>query len=202
MLKFLAKTISVVLHPLFLSFYATLLAVLLMPYQFAGINIEGGVKIYLLVFINTIFLPLIFLFLLKKLDFINSFYLRTNKERIIPFIGVSVFYTWAFISVKNTDLPPIIYQILLGATISLYTLFFINMFVKASMHSTGMGAFLILMLHLLLVSPFNILLLFCLCVLCIGLLGSARLYLGEHKPFDIYFGYIIGMISQIIAFKF
>jgi len=202
MLSFSAKILSFVFHPLFLCSYATILLVLFLPYKFAGMDSEGDVKIFAAVFLNTAFFPIVVLLLMKKLDFIQDFYLRTNKERIVPFLAISFFYTWAFISIKNTDLPPVIYQILLGATISLFSLFFINIFNKISIHATGMGAFLIVMFYLLMNSPYNLSLLFVICLLVAGVLGSTRLYLKEHKPFDVYFGYLVGILSQIIAFNF
>lgn len=46
----------------------------------------------------------------------------------------------------------------------------------------------------------NALLLFTL--LMAGLVGTARLILDAHQPFDIYGGYLVGFSSQFIALRF
>ena len=38
-----------------------------------------------------------------------------------------------------------------------------------------------------------------LCILLVGLVGTARLYLKEHKPQEIYSGYILGILGMMIA---
>jgi len=39
-------------------------------------------------------------------------------------------------------------------------------------------------------------------MLAAGLVGTARLLLGAHKPDQIYGGYFIGMVSMLLAFRF
>jgi len=47
----------------------------------------------------------------------------------------------------------------------------------------------------------NIGLLILLVVLLSGLVGTARLYLKVHRPYEVYSGYFLGFTSIMLAFK-
>ncbi len=104
----------------------------------------------------------------------------------------------------------------LGATIGLFTCFFINLFFKISLHATGIGGFvgmvLITMwqysfgtismtLPLLGASQVSINLVLLISILLAGLVGTARLWLKAHQPKELYAGFALGLFAQYLALK-
>src|SRR5258706_2685966 len=85
-LKVIAKIISYLLHPLFIPTYVFLWLTWRFPESFSGITLTGLIFKKISVFLNASFFPAFSVFLLWRLKFIESIYLRTQKDRIIPYI--------------------------------------------------------------------------------------------------------------------
>src|SRR5690349_9323551 len=84
-LRVIAKIISYIFHPLFIPTYIFLWLALRFPYEFAGITPTGLMLRKISVFWITAFFPAFSVFLLWRLKFIDSIFLKTKKERIIPY---------------------------------------------------------------------------------------------------------------------
>src|SRR5258705_2743443 len=97
-IRVFAKIISYLFHPLFIPVYITYFIMKVHSYQFAGLNEWGKTLNLLLISITCSFLPLISVLLLRALNFIDSVLLKTQKDRIIPYIICMTFYfsTWYF----------------------------------------------------------------------------------------------------------
>jgi len=91
-LKIIAKIISYVLHPLFIPTYVFIWSAWRFPETFSGITSAGMMFKKISVFLNASFFPAFAVFLLWRLKFIESIYLRTQKDRIIPYIITMIFY--------------------------------------------------------------------------------------------------------------
>lgn len=152
--------------------------------------------------LNTFIFPAFAIFLMKQLKFISSYQMPDKKDRIAPYMACLVFYIWAYAVFRKTGLPSILSVVVLGACISLSLIFVINSFQKISIHAAGWGGAVALLFCLSIFSMYNILPVMMAGVLLAGLIGSSRLQLSAHKPSDIYIGYFIGFISQMIAWKF
>ncbi len=100
-IRVLAKFVSYVFHPLFIPLYVTYFIIQIHSYQFAGINDWINLRILLQVFVNCTFLPLASILLLRALNFIDSVFLKTQKDRIIPYIICMTFYFWNWYVFKN-----------------------------------------------------------------------------------------------------
>ena len=55
----------------------------------------------LIVALNIVFFPLISVLLLRAVGFIDSLFLRTQKDRIIPYIASGIFFFWAYTVFKQ-----------------------------------------------------------------------------------------------------
>ena len=104
----------------------------------------------------------------------------------------------------------------LGATMGLFLCFLINLFFKISLHATGIGGFIgMVLITMWLYSygtfemwlPFlgacsiSINLVLMLSLLVGGMIGSARLGLGAHSSKELYAGFALGLLCQFIALK-
>ena len=101
LLVFVAKIISYIFHPLFIPTYIFWFLIKVFPYEFPGIEVYQLKLRLISVFWMTAFFPAFAVFLLWKLKFIHTIFLRTQKERIIPFFITMFFYWWMFYLSKN-----------------------------------------------------------------------------------------------------
>ena len=218
-MKIAAQFLSIIAHPLLMLTYMLLLLLLVNPYLF-GVNSIGDLeskKLILSVFFTSFFLPAIAIFLKRKLDLISSIDMREKKDRIGPFIVTGVFYLWVFQNVlRNNDMPTAFLIAVLGTTVGLFLCFLINLFFKISLHASGIGGFIgMVLITMWLYSygtfemwlPFigscsiSINLVLILSLLIAGLIGTARLGLGAHTSRELYAGFALGLLCQFIALK-
>ncbi len=196
-----AKIISYVFHPLFLPTYVFFWLLARFPYEFAGITPLGLFARKITVFWMTAFFPAFAVFLLWRLKFIENIYLRTQRERVAPYIISMIFYWWMWYLARNfTDQPIALKFYFFSIFIATAAGLICNAFFKISMHAMGVGGLMIFAIitafyyQVYLGADLSIVL------LITGLVCSARLVLSEHSNFEIYAGLIVGAVCQLIAF--
>lgn len=218
-MKIAAQILSVIAHPLLMLTYMLLLLLLVNPYLF-GVNSIGDLeskKLILSVFFTSFLLPAIAIFLMYKLELISSLDMRDKQDRIGPFIVTGIFYLWVFQNVlRNNDMPTAFLIAVLGATMGLFLCFLINLFFKISLHASGMGGFIGMVLITMWLYSYgtfemwlpylgsysiSINLVLMLSLLLGGLIGTARLGLGAHSSKELYAGFALGLLCQFIALK-
>lgn len=218
MLKITAQIISVVCHPLLMLTYMLGLLLIVNSYMF-GINSASEGKLLLVrVFATTFILPAFAIFLMYRLKLISSINMTDKQERIGPFIATGVFYLWAFRSILNdSNMPSAFLIAALGTTIGLFACFLINLFFKISLHATGAGGFVGMVLittwlydrgPFLMWLPFagvctvsiNTVLL--VSIVLAGAVGTARMILNAHTSKELYAGFLLGLVCQYIALQF
>ena len=64
----------------------------------------------------------------------------------------------------------------------------------------GLGGILGLIISVSQLIKFDMTLFYIIIILIAGLVGSARLILDEHKPYQLYLGFLLGFIVQISLF--
>lgn len=212
-LRFAAHIISVVCHPLFLLMYALFLLAWANPYLFSQGSFEKVIAdnnnrlLFLEVFIFTVAFPLFAILIMRGLNLIDSLQMKSQQERIGPFIVTGLMYVWVFYNLKQQPSVPVpLKTFALGATIGLFSAFIVNLFSKISLHTVGMGGFLGMVLIIMAKSYSetfgDLRSIFILTILLAGFVGTARLVLRSHEPNDIYGGYFVGLMSQLIAIRF
>lgn len=199
-LRFLAQVVSFVFHPVFMPTVLVLMLYVLAPSCFAGVDTKMFGKFLGIIVINTLIFPLITTLLLKALGFLQSIYMHDPKDRIIPLIATMIFYFWAYNVFKNIESPFILRVMLLGNFWGVILMFIVNIFYKVSMHTSSAGGFLGVMIVLLLINPVNMMLPLFVSIVTCGIIGTARMLLGAHKPFEIWMGYALGILVQIAAY--
>lgn len=199
-LKAFANVITYFFHPVFMPTMVAFILYNLSATSFAGVSPHDFGKWMMVIIINTMFFPLVLVALLKGLGFITSIRMYDPKDRIIPLIGTMVFYFWAYHVFATMASPFLLRVLLLGAFWGVIVVFMVNIFFKASIHAAASGSFIGIMLILMFISPVSMVFPFFLSLICGGLVGSARLILGAHKPSQIYLGYLLGIIVQVAAY--
>ncbi|HPS73924.1 MAG TPA: hypothetical protein PLD52_06470 [Bacteroidales bacterium] len=152
-----------------------------------------------MVFITTILIPLILIFLTFRLNLIGSIYMKTREERILPLLIIAFSYYLTYALLKRLQLPSIFYMYMLGATATIIILIILNFFRKISLHMAGMGGFTGLMAGLAFHYTFNTSWLLVAGILLSGVLGTARLKLNAHLPSDLYIGWLAGAVLMFFT---
>lgn len=199
-LKIIAKIVSYILHPLFIPTYVFFWLVKRFTINFDDITQQGLLFKEISVFINASFFPAFAVFLLWRLKFISSIFLREQKDRIIPYIITMIFYWWMwYLSRGFTDQPVVLKFFYFGIFLTTVFGLIINNFIKISMHAIGAGTF------------FSFIILTCftyhtffgsdiiIATFLAGIICTARLMLNHHSTAEIYAGFIVGVICQLLG---
>lgn len=200
--KATAQFFSVIFHPLFIPLIAAWFLAFWQPGYFTGISPHDKTMIVIRVGYNTIFYPALTVLLLKGLGFIKSIFLKTQRERIVPYIATNIFYFWMFLVFRNQpDVPVILTSFIFGIFLASSAALIANIYFKISMHALGVGSLCGLML-IIIFSGFTyaVFLMAMLVFLITGVVCTSRLIVSDHKPVDIYSGIFIAILCQLISY--
>jgi hypothetical protein len=202
--RILAYIFSYIFHPLFVPLIACWYLAYIQQGYFTGIT--PGEKLYIVrsVAVNTIFYPAFAVLLMKGVGFIDSIFLKTQRERIIPYVASNIFYFWMYLVFRNQpDVPAILTAFIFGVFLSSSVALLANIYFKISMHALGLGSLCGLILLIIFSGTSNGLFLPAMLVFLItGFTGTSRLIVSNHTPFDIYSGIFFAIICQFIAAGF
>jgi hypothetical protein len=201
-LKFWAQFFSVIFHPLFIPIIGAWFLAFVQPGYFTGISPHDKMQDVIIVGYNTIFFPAVSVILLKALGFIKSVFLKTQRERIGPYIITNIFYFWVFLVFRNQPgVPLILTGFMFGIFLASSAALIANIYYKISMHALGVGALCGLTLIIIFSGfTYSVFLTTMLVFLITGLVSTSRLIVSDHKPFDIYSGIFISILCQLIAY--
>lgn len=201
-LRFLGHLISYLLHPIFLIGWISYYLLFLNGSIYVGADPYQKTMVFLRIFSTGIFLPLMTVLLLKGLKFIDSMQLKTQRERIIPYVACITFFFWNYYVSKKLGDPFEMRAFLLSLFITACATLIINNYFKVSMHAIGAGGLFALFTLLLFANRLEEGMYLLLAFLLAGLTCTARFLVSDHRPFEIYFGFFTGLVIQIFSWYF
>ena len=201
-LRLTATIISFIFHPLFIPLFITYFLINAYSYKFAGYDEWSSLKKILQVFVNCTFLPLVSVLLLKALGFIDSIFLKTQRDRIAPYIICMVFYFWNWYVFRNNHEVKELVSMSMAIFIASIIGFLMNISMKISMHAMAVGVMSTFLALLAMNDSTNISFYLAIAVLIAGVVCTARLIVSDHSQKEIYFGLFTGIISQLAAHYF
>jgi hypothetical protein len=195
--QFIAKLISYVFHPLFIPVYLACFLLMVHPYLFAP-NQKVLTIIRFLIMYS--FFPLITVLLSKALGFLQSIYLKTQKDRIIPYIACGVYYFWMSYVLRNQpgfakEIVLLSMAIFIASSLGLL----LNIYMKVSMHAIAMGIMLMFITLLSFTQSVNYTPYLSMAILLTGVVCTARFIVSDHTAREIYIGLLTGIIAQLLA---
>jgi hypothetical protein len=198
--RFFAHLLSYIFHPLFVPVYVCYFLTFIHPSYFTGFGIGQKLWTIIQVAYIMVFFPLITVLLLRALKIIDSFFLKTQKDRIIPYIACGIYYFWIYLVFKNrTEIPQILTSFTFGVFLASSGALIANIFYKISMHAIGMGGvlgvFIIIMYGNTMLMTWPL----CLALLIAGSVCTSRMIVSDHQPKEIYAGILLGLICQFIG---
>jgi len=222
--KQISNLLSYLFHPLILVTLSLIYSFGLSSFEFAGTDMFLMTAQVLLL---TYLFPAFTIVIMKKLGLIKDIHMKDRMDRIGPLIATMSFYLWAYINFQKSGLAiPDLFKIsLLGTSIALGIAFILTIFTKISLHAIGMGGMVALVLVAMLkfgymqfdISLFDYFknsnfdltntqgfqfsqrIFFPIMVVVAGAVGMARLYLDAHTTDQLAGGYLVGIISMLIA---
>lgn len=199
-IRLIAKVISYIFHPLFIPVYIAWFLISVQPYLFASFTPAEKLLAIIRFFIMYSFFPLVTVLLAKGLGFLDSIYLKTQKERIIPYIACGVYYFWmSYVLRHQPEFSKEVVQLSMAIFIASSLGLLVNIVMKVSMHTMSMGIMLVFMALLAFTQPGSYSVYISIAFLIAGLVCTSRFIVSDHTPTEIYTGLLVGGVSQLIA---
>jgi hypothetical protein len=200
-LRLAAQLVSYLFHPLFVPTFFMLYLIRVIPYEFVGIT-EWQLQLRLFsVFWLTAFFPAFAVFLLWRLKFSESIFLRTQKERIIPYVITMFFYWWMYYLSRNFhDQPLALKFFYFGIFIATCLGLIFNNFIKVSLHAIGISGLLMAVILVSFMYPINNVIWIAIAALLAAVVVSARMIVSDHTKQELTIGFVIGILTQVMAY--
>lgn len=198
MSKAISWVFSYLFHPLFVAVYGFSIILFTDNYFSYFFNLQIKLLLLSITISFTCVLPVLNLYVLKRLKLISSFYLEDGKERTFPYIITSMFYLGMVFLIKDFQIPTIYMSFLLAAAFSILLAAIINLKWQISAHLIGLGGLAGSVLALSLILRQNLLMWFCFIVVAAGLTAFARIQLNAHSPKQVYVGFLVGLMATFV----
>ena len=198
--RLIARIISYIFHPVFVPVYIILFLLYVHPAVFAGSSEWEKIKTLMQAILNYSFFPIISVLLLKALNFIDSVYLMTKRDRIIPYAICMIWYFWiCYVWWGLPDTPKEIVVLSAGIFLASVIGWIANIYIKISMHSIAMGVTVSFMLFLILGHPVNAGIYISITLLIAGLVCTSRFIVSDHSSKEVYSGLLAGFAAIVLA---
>lgn len=198
----IAKAISYLLHPLLMPTYGFALIFYTKNYISTFTAPEVKLLVLGITFVFTFLLPATNVFFLLKAGRIKSLEMETAGERLLPYMGAVLYYFALFYLFDHAHFPNVFKIVVLGAGIAVLLALLINLKWKISAHAIGIGGTagatmgIIYRLQIDMAQVLMVVLLFA------GVLGFARLKLKMHTPAQVYAGFLLGFVVELLLMLF
>lgn len=200
MKNFILKGISFVFHPLIMPLLGVLFYFHKTP-RFIPEPLQNA-KIFSIV-ILTIVLPILLFFLLKTINRVETIYLKSTKERLIPLLINCVIITLILIRVLTPNEIIELYYFFLGILCSTLACFIMAIFkVKASIHMIAASGFFMFAIAIGIHFQININGTIALMMLILGAIATSRLHLKAHSNQELVIGLFTGLFPQLILMNY
>ncbi|WP_400075153.1 hypothetical protein [Winogradskyella sp. R77965] len=200
MKNFILKGISFVFHPLIMPLLGVLFYFSKTPRFIPEPVIKA--KIFSII-ILTIILPILLFFLLKTINRVDSIYLKSTKERLIPLFINCIITALILIRVLSSKEIVELYYFFLGILCSTLACLILAIFkVKASIHMIAASGFFMFAVALGIHFQININGTIAIMMIILGAIATSRLHLKAHTNQELIIGFFIGLFPQFIFINY
>lgn len=194
------KAASYIFHPVWMPFVGSLLYFLITPRFFPVPLIKAKL---IAIAITTLFIPIVFYFLLKNLGKAESMFLRDVKERRWPLFFFCLLIGLNLYQILDVYNYPALYYFFVGILLSAITAFLLAVLnVKISLHMMGLSGMFMFILALSIFYRINLIYTIAFMIAAIGLTATSRLQLKAHTSMELALGFFVGLLPQIIVLNF
>ena len=194
-----ARVVSVLFHPLFIPTYLFAYLAWALPTSLEPVAPGGHERFLLFFFLVTSVLPILNIAMFKAFGTVHSFSMPTRRERLLPFVLISVIYlslTYLLYLKGGMNLNDnflrfmiVIDMLVVSATIATF-------FFKVSVHSVTMWGLIGILVPLNKITEVSTIFYLTIGVIVLaGVVMSARLYTGSHTSREVMWGAVLGLIT-------
>lgn len=192
-----ARMVSAVFTPFSIPFLAFLILFLfsylsIMPIQYKLIVLG-------IVYCFTIMIPVLAVFIFKKINGFSAQELGERKKRYVPFFLTITSYVFCLLMMNRLNIPWYMSGIILAALIMMVICIVVNLKWKLSEHMAGAGAVIGGLVAFSALFGYNPVWWLCLFILVAGVLGTARIILGHHTLGEVMGGFAVGFICSLMV---
>lgn len=192
-----ARMVSAVFTPFSIPFLAFLILFLfsylsIMPIQYKLIVLG-------IVYCFTIMIPVLAIFIFKKINGFSAQELGERKKRYVPFFLTITSYVFCLLMMNRLNIPWYMSGIILAALIMMVICIVVNLKWKLSEHMAGAGAVIGGLVAFSALFGYNPVWWLCLFILLAGVLGTARIILGHHTLGEVMGGFAVGFICSLMV---
>ncbi len=190
----IARTVSILLHPLLMPVIAVWLALEVDPQlgYFVPPGSSGRWLLLGMLVVMTVTFPITSALLLQRAGVVNSLEMHSRQERIAPFVMTLLYCAMALYLLLRTPLHPAVDHLFMGILAALFATLLITAWWKISAHMVGIGGLLGALMGLSMIHGLHILPLIAGVALVAGVLGTARLLASDHTQGQIIAGALVG----------
>ena len=192
-----ARIVSAIFTPFSIPFLAFLILFLfsylsIMPIQYKLIVLG-------IVYCFTIMIPVLAIFIFKKINGFSAQELGERKKRYVPFFLTITSYVFCLLMMNRLNIPWYMSGIILAALIMMVICIVVNLKWKLSEHMAGAGAVIGGLVAFSALFGYNPVWWLCLFILVAGVLGTARIILGHHTLGEVMGGFAVGFICSLMV---
>lgn len=199
-MRALIKSASFIFHPIWMPFLGTLFYFAVTPRFFPLSLIKAKL---LAVAITTMFIPIVFYFLLKNLGKAKSALLNDVEERRWPLFFYILLIGLNLYQILNVYNYPALYFFFVGILCSILTGFILAWLkVKISLHMMGLSGVLMFIISLSIYYHINLIYSISFLICALGLTATSRLQSKAHNGIELILGFFTGILPQIIVLNF
>lgn len=194
------KSASYIFHPVWMPFIGSLLYFIITPRYFPLPLIKAKL---LAIAITTLFIPIVFYFLLKNLGKATNMFLSDVRERRWPLFFFCLLLGLNLYQILDVYNYPALYYFFVGILFSALTSFLLALLrVKISLHMVGLSGILMFVIALSIFYRVNLIYTIAFLIASLGLTATSRLQLNAHNWVELSLGFMVGFIPQIIVLNF
>ncbi|WP_431157347.1 hypothetical protein [Winogradskyella poriferorum] len=159
-------------------------------------------KIFSIV-ILTIILPILLFFLLKTVNKVDTIYLKTTKERVLPLLINSIIVALILYRVMTFNEIEELFYFFVGILLSnLICLILALSKIKASIHMIAASGFFMFATTIGIHFKININGTIALMMIILGAIATSRLHLKAHTNQELIIGLFTGLVPQLFLMNF
>lgn len=152
-----------------------------------------------IVFSFTILMPVLTIFLFRKIHGLASHELADRKKRYMPYLLTIISYAFCLLMMHRLNIPWYMSGIILASLLMMIVFVLVNLKWKLSEHMGGAGAVIGGLVSFSALFGYNPVWWLCFFILVAGVLGSARIILGHHKLGEVVVGFVIGLVCALLV---
>ena len=193
----IARLVSAIFTPFSIPFLAFLILFLfsylsIMPIQYKLIVLG-------IVYCFTIMMPVLTIFIFKKINGFSAQELGERKKRYVPFFLTIISYVFCLMMMNRLNIPWYMSGIILAALIMMVICVVVNLKWKLSEHMAGAGAVVGGLVAFSALFGYNPVGWLCIFILVAGVLGTARIILQHHTLGEVMGGFAVGLICTLLV---